>query len=505
MTMLEDLPLWRLRAIERAVLSGTFWSEREREIHVHPIKSVMERDTPEAKEFKGALTRLGTPTDGIIELILPITELPIIPILDLSITVAEKEVYRISRDESARIQASYVLKLAEDAGRLEKPEPRYLLDFLTFMFYFPSHPYEEIFTQLPLSSGSWIKASQRAYLRSVRGLVPGVDECYSAWRGIADRIDDDMVKRYALKDPVSGPQCPLITIPYFFQEMRARAACDSRLEVPEAADITKLLDYVTRVLVAADSAAQLGDHAARRFVSTYFTYGDRWMVFARCKVPYGDSFIIKVKEKRAIYFSPHRHGRHKLREVLRKEAYQLLAFHDAETNHINIRVSDTAVRMNHPKVLDGRAKKFDRQKFKLDQEKTTFEFHIREDSHRERPDRIFIKCPLRLTRLHSSMLWLTMAITGFAIALLVNRGGADLSALIDPSKAYPARGENLTAKDATLILVPVAFAASLLLARDTSTLSSWLRQIRQSILTVALFALLVTAFVLIAIHHIKVG
>jgi hypothetical protein len=52
------------------------------------------------------------------------------------------------------------------------------------------------------------------------------------------------------------------------------------------------------------------------------------------------------------------------------------------------------------------------------------------------------------------------------------------------------------------ILVPVAFAATLLLSRDSSTLSARLRRIRQSILMVELFALLSLAFTMFVAHFI---
>lgn len=199
----------------------------------------------------------------------------------------------------------------------------------------------------------------------------------------------------------------------------------------------------------------------------------------------------------------------------------MVSFRDAETNHVSIRVPDTAVRLHgHPQVFSEAEKIIpgasgprnvkDKEDCRavVDEEAHTFELYLRQDSTRSRAERIFIKTPLRLTRLSSWMLNLTMAITGFATALLIVRGAPDLHSVfvwaLLPSMESTT-GTGLTAKDATLILVPVAFAASLLLARDGSTLSARIKRVRQSILTVELFLLLTTAFVLLLIHHVKVG
>lgn len=144
-TLLSDLKVWRLRAIEHVELSRALWSERERIIHVHSFQEVMKRSTPEAERFRDALYPLGGEPENDIELVLPITELPKVPVLDLKITVDGKPVYRLSKDEAARIQANYLLALARDAGLLEEhgQAPEFFTDFLTFIFHFPPYSYEK--------------------------------------------------------------------------------------------------------------------------------------------------------------------------------------------------------------------------------------------------------------------------------------------------------------------------------------------------------------------------
>ncbi|MGW5442812.1 hypothetical protein [Streptomyces asiaticus] len=505
--LLDNLHLWRLRAIERVELSGAFWSQREREIHIQPFKDVTTRRTPEEKFLRRALFSLDTMTRDRIQLVLPITELPDIPILDLSITVAGSHVHRVSRDESARIQASYVMHLADRAGLLYPSCPIFLRDFLAFIFYSPSHPYRKIYNRRRLCNrftpDAWVDIPL-AYLDSEGTFNLG--PFYLKWQKCVDRISE-LAEGYVLRDPLSAAQYPLISLPYFIKEMESRRSVDKRTRVPGVDDITDLLEYLKGMLNAAHAkAGEDGDERARKFISTYFAYGYRWMAFSRCTVPLHESFTISVTEKRAIYFTPHTHKRWlSPLEQIRKEAVQMVAFGDAETNHVNIRVSDPAVRMSRsPKILDelgNPLKKDDR--CRLDDEKGTFEFYLRQDSQRGlgRYDRIYIKCPLHLARVLSGMLWLTIGVTGLAFILLLNRG---ISTPLWDNKG-DAIANGLTAKEATLVLVPVAFAAALLLVKDNSTLSSWLRRLRQTVLLIELSVLLVTAFMLLWIHHVKVG
>ncbi|MER7703189.1 hypothetical protein ABTX81_09855 [Kitasatospora sp. NPDC097605] len=521
--LLSDMPAWRLRAIERVELSSAFWSERDREIHVKPLIDVM----TENDEIRAALSsvwgkRLRRIPDEI-DLVLPITELPQLPVLDLRITVAEKRVYRVSRDEGARIQARHVIDLArhEAIGLMpaeekvgEAGEPLHLVDFLTFLFYFPSSPYEQVMQR---RAGNCRFPADRnfEYLTEQASGIPqrGLSGHYDKWKAYSLAIGN-IAKGYVLNDYASGSENPLICLPYFFQELRERRPAVE----PALQDVTKLLSYLQTAVATADAIAsakpRTGDigrdeqqavreAAARIFLTAYFGYGHRWMTFARCTIPLKSPFTIAVREKRAIYFTPKRRLNRETRSPreLLEQAWQMVAYADAETNHVSIRIEDMAVRLKgRPVVFDETARR--PVEGEVDEEESTFELYFRQDSTRGRPGRIYIKCPLRLTRIQSGMLWLTILITGVAIGLLINRGVVD-GFIAD--EAGETLGHNLTAKDAAVVLIPVAFAASFLLVRDSSTLSMWLRRTRQTFLMVELFALLALAFVLYWAHYIKAG
>ncbi len=527
--LLDTLPAWRPRAVEQIELSSAFWSERNREIHVRPFKEVMREDTKRAPDLRAAFAKLGVhkavDKQEEIELILPIKELPKIPLLDLTITVDGKEAYRVSKDESARIQACHVVELAKQAGFMAGGRPDYLIDFLTYLFYFPIHPYDSICREYEgRSSEEW----EHKYLTRKLANLP--NEVYFQWRDIAEEIKQ-LAGSYALSHPESGAENPLLSVPYSIQEMSKRSPSAK----PHWRDITECLVYLARALNQAHEISN-ENKPARTFISTYFAYGYRWMAFARCTVPVNRPFIITVKEKRAIYFTPERQltqspvsistlgwkgagrlcwnrARRKMRQkefwsnLWKKESWHMVAFADAETNHVSIRVSDTSVRLHNPQVLSATKQPLSGD---FDEEENTFELYLLQGSQGSQgsiEERFYIKCPLRLTRLHSAMLYLAMIITAFGIILLCNRGLSPVESADAhiPGRSYPQISEGLTSKDSTLILVPVAFAAAFLLIRDSSTLSAWIRRIRQSILLVELFLLLTIAFTLFAAHHVRIG
>ncbi|MFI2077522.1 hypothetical protein [Streptomyces triculaminicus] len=504
--LLGNLPLWRLRAVERVELSKAFWSEREREIHVQPLREVMKKDV----DLRGNLMGLGAASSDEVELVLPVTEFPKVPLLDLKITVDGQEVSRISRDESARIQAHHLASLGRRAGLTKTVEP-HMIDLLTFIFYFPHEPYENIWEKHRVRFFDSLYAWQDAPHRYIKeeGQSFGFDAA-GAWREWHESVRriPELIEGYTSPDHLSGSQVPLISLPYFYREMRDRADRGLIDGVPTANKVTLLLRNLSDLLFAAkdkvsDGAAdQVSRELSRRFLSTYFSYGHRWMAMTHCTVPLDRPFIIRTKANRAIYFTPHPQRKPSLWRQIRKEAWQMVPFADAETNHVSVRIEDTAVRLGSPKIYDECRKEI---KSAVDEEENTFELYFRQDSTRGRKERIYIKCPLRLTRFHSMMLYVVMAATALGFALLLNRGLGDAGEAFVPAPGTraPKVDNGLTAKDATLILVPVALAASFLLFKDSSTMSAWLRKVRQSILLVELFLLLGTAFVLLFIHHVK--
>ncbi|MFF1320631.1 hypothetical protein ACFVZZ_14530 [Streptomyces chartreusis] len=518
--LLANMPAWRLRAIERIEMSSAFWAERRREIHVRPLTEVLNEKTKQSRELRAELFRLKSQKikgdAEFIELIIPITELPKIALLDLKITVAELPVTRLSKDEGARIAAKHVIRLAREAGLMPREkEPDHLIDFLTFLFYHPSHPYEEkLRNHKRLSYPRYLAYFN--YICNGESFTPGDSYTHFAAWWSESRLITQVAREYVIEDHASGSENPLISLPYCFRQIHRRETrrdsgrpSDAERRRLCCEDITSLLEYVREAICGAHNAGN-PDTCARRFLATYFAYGYRWMAFVRCAVPLNDPFAITVEDKRAIYSHPERRlNRTAMASggLVGRHTWHMVSLADAETNHVSVRVTDASVRLKHrngwPRVL---SEKLEQEEIELnfDEMEGTSELFLLQDSTESRPDRIYIDTPLRLTGVQSWMLNLTIGITLFAFFLLVWRVATDVGDVTGEGvTSGPSHG--LTAKDVSLILVPVAFAASFLLVRDSSTLSMWIRQVRQYILMGALFSLLAAAFFLMWAHYIKNG
>ncbi|MFI2188275.1 hypothetical protein [Streptomyces sioyaensis] len=520
--LLQNLPAWRQRAIERIELSKALWSKREREIHVKPLSEVAafpEDDPGHVPGLKKALYKAkgAVPEKETIKLILPITELPNVPLLDLHITVAGDHVYRVPLDQSARIQAAHIRKLAKLA-KVDKSfgNDNLLGELLSTIFYFPTSKYEahwRRYHQVAWQPWTWWPRSWRDWARKKVGkpqpfheylnkhLFPIKKHTYQEWENQSRKIRN-FVEQNAMDEFLSGAQDPLIVLPHLREELEQQGhtldeqMCGSALE-----SLVKLLEDAhakAQHKESEDEDERSEAKLAKKLLSTYSSYGYRWMAFARCTVPINEPFTITVKEQRSVYFTVRWRRRYKSSskipgdEQFGRTVWKQVSFADAETNHVSIRVADAAVRLHGKcKTLNEVGNSFDSD---LDEEKKTFELYLRHDSTPDRPERIWIKCHLRLARLTSLFFYLAMTVTAVGIALLVWRGVLDSRVLEEPPATAKEYTHGITAKDAAVIMLPVAFVAAFLLVKESSTLVMRIRRLRQSILIVELFILLATAF-----------
>ncbi|MET7679028.1 hypothetical protein [Streptomyces sp. NPDC005423] len=532
---------WRLRAIERIDLSSELWGEHVREIHVLPLKDSVaslyfkKRHSTAHFDVGANLTFALSETqkDKKIELVLPIAYLPRVPILDLHIEVAGKHVYRIPLDEGAWIHAGYVARLADIAGLGVSLELRILLSAL---LYFPSQEYEKLwskYNQLKIRSPKswyyWTKGRVvrfdpgREYLQHCESILKFKIRrlTYQKWKRYCSEIGE-IVQRYESTDYKSSCENPIMALPQFAREM-LRIRDRELTEGVVTNTLEELLDLLKKAVEEKDKSDDEEKEAAkRRLLRTYAISGLRWMVFAKCSVPKNKSFIITVEEKRPIHFTAKWHTKPNRGTVLPitghygKTAWKIISFNDAATNHLSIRVSDTAVKLHHwPDDHQILGDKCEPILDLPDEEEKTSELYIRQDSTPNRNGRIWVRCHLRLNRLMSWMLSLTIAITIAGIGLLWWRGIAEYhhpgsqTTTVSTNQKIPlvitqntSADHGLSAKDAAVILIPVAFSAAFLLSRDTSTMSASLRRLRQSILLASLFLLLGSAFILYFLHHV---
>ncbi|MFE9114847.1 hypothetical protein ACFYN9_35305 [Streptomyces collinus] len=516
---------WRVRAIERIELSKALWSERSRDIHIrslHEVADVDELDGNHVPHLKDGLRELRNSQNTAL-LTLPVTDLPKVPLLDLHIKIGNDPVYRVRMDDSARIQADYIEFLAKEAGIPAPSEDLHKL--LTLLFYFPANHYDQAWKQYnqvsykPSTWFNWLRGngSELATFKYLTGRseadpqmigaprlpfdVSQVRE-YEKWLEhcayIGGRVREFVVSHY-----LSGTENPLISLPHY-AELFERERGDHltpRHVSGVLSELEALLRSATKRMEDKTKCSRQRA-AAKSLLWAYSGYGCRWTAFVKHEVPVDAPFIIRVTEKRPVYFKSTQGRIFPILNHLGNTAWKEIAFADAETNHVSVRVSDTAVRLSSRCAVRNELCK-EGPRNSADEEERSFELYLRHDSTPKRDERIWIKVPLCLTRLHSLMLWLTIAFTGLAIWLLASRGFGEWEYLRARHDHPNIKTHGLTAKDATVILIPVAFAASLLLAKESSTLSMRIRQRRQAILVVELFVLLALTFFLYFIHYVK--
>lgn len=429
--------------------------------------------------------------------------------------------YRIPLDEGARLEAAYIEYLALRAGINVADFDADLADLLSAIFFLPASQYGYIwkkYNQLSVDPRQWRhpmlrRLKRRDPLKMFLGAFLHFDvkdHIFNEWSEVSSKIREYVIQE-TMEDYRNGAENPLIALPQMSREMERlgrgaldEAQCTHRLN----ALYSLLRDAHVRKNHTETEEALSGAEAATELLSTYANFGNRWTAFAHCWVPVDKPFIITVKEKRSIYFQHAWHKNFKsarffpTAEHFGKTAWASITFADAETNHMSIQTTDTSVRLHDCQALDELGiptekpfKKGEKIDGELDEESKTAERYLRNDSTPSRRKRIWIKCDLRLNRTASLFLYLAMAITAFGTSLLIWRATEG-----KPTDTEALHG--LTAKDAAVVLIPVAFVASLLISKESSTLTMRLRKLRQSILLIELFILLGTAFFLYVFHAI---
>lgn len=488
--LLDDLPAWRSRSVEHVELTSAQLSKRERVIHVKPL-----REVPSLRCYLRQVA--GWRADSAT-FILPIVDLPRITLLDFEITVDGNQVYRLTREETGQFQARYVRHLASMAALPRKIDPR-LEAFLVAIFnFYDSTLEEELSKYTKLHRCFKWRVGRKDPQKPVREYLEEKFRTLSSyrtpslstlppyrkpsrrtlarWQRNANRVGDLVLAHVSCRLS-SASQNPLLALPQFMQENNLTNR-----------DATKLLTGLRRLLVAASGRAQQGDKEAENFLYTYASYGRRWEVLAKCTVPLNRPFIMRVDDKRPIFFDipgyRYETRRSLLHARLMPTARQYASFADAGSNHIHIRVPDDGVELVPSRCRAKDEKYLDWAPTPNGEDKEK-EHYSRRDSTCSRGKRIWIDCRLRTTRLKLGMIWGMIFATALAVALIVIYGFT----------SYNPK-HKLGGPDVVSILIPVTFAGSLLIAKESTTLGMHVKKLWQIILMLALLSLWVLTVIL---------
>ncbi|WP_189134921.1 hypothetical protein [Wenjunlia tyrosinilytica] len=435
-------------------------------------------------------------------ILLPIGDFPKVSQVDLTFTVAGERVHRVSRKENGEIQARYFRRLAERTPVRQCGVNR-LDPLLTAIFTFDPtalkgelNNYKRPFRhpllwwqKMGRKTNPGIKYVKKAIDRGVRD-----ETVFNHCHQVAEDIGS-FIEGYMLSTDHSAAEYPLLALPELFRNHPHMTERDA----------LKLLRRLRLLLRQAKNRAAADNDAAKSLLYTYFSYGRRWEAFARCEIPLNEHFLIEVREKREVLFNSPKEERSRLAwlgtwfcDRIAPRVRQYVAFADAESNHVNIRVDDTSVQLGFwgTGARDETYSQIPSTE-RPDAEHRTREYYSRYDSKaaRRRPDsrmqRLWIECRLLPTWMRLFMGWGFIVATWSAIYLVVRLGFAGC--------------EHLTTSDVLAILFPVTFASSLLLVQDTTTLGRHIKRAKQSLLLFFLLALWGLVFALYVMGRIKVG
>ncbi|AUG75281.1 hypothetical protein CFP65_0307 [Kitasatospora sp. MMS16-BH015] len=465
--LLDDLPGWRARSAARISLSSALWSEREREILVEPPL----REGPAAEFLKDA------PRKAM--LVLPVVDMPKVTSVNFSIEAAGKPGHRLPRGEICRMQARHFRYRAEQlnlGGLLDEELERLLA---TIFLFNPVELKEQLRKCSFLFDGDWRVACCTAkYVR--KSIADCGSEAVAGARECRVRIKA-LVHGRVHVDETSSAQNPLLVLANYIRDGQCSGA--------EAGAVMRRLGVLLQEI------ALVRTPESERLLRRYFRYGSRWEMMARCRVPLDEPFLMRAKERREIHFGAVRE--HAASSLCRKwiwpTASTNITFHDARTNHFSVSVADNGVELHARKtrvVPDGEIGAVDEP----DAEHRTAEQYTRYDAHEARADVIGIECRLRQPYLRRLTCRGVVIATLMAIAVLVRFG-------VFPSGGKP----GLSSADVVTILIPVTVSASLLLARDTSTLAMHVKRVAQVSLMVSLGALWCLAVVLYLTGCVSIG
>ncbi|MFF7701400.1 hypothetical protein [Streptomyces lydicus] len=484
--LLDRLPDWRQRAIEGVTITSALWSEREREIHVKPLRHVAALEHKLARR----VGRCPLFSDDWATLVLPISDFPKVTQFDFSVAVSGEPVYRLSRRENCQLQVRYLRYLARNAGLCTFGFNR-LEPLLVAIFAFRPGDLERELGRYRRPVRHYIRWCRKRlgftnpvieYLAAKYALPiddPVFKDCQIESGKIRRLLDEETL----LAHEASASQNPILALPEFLRE-------NPSLTLDDALRLMKRLHWLLKWA----HQCHVDDRAAKEFLDTYFSYGRWWPAFAWCSVPLDAPFSIEVREKREISFeSP------KVPYELAASwndwrcltARQYVSFFDAEVNHIHVRVLDDGVQL-HRGGIRVKNDAYRDAAAPVDEHRSE-EHYSRYDSQKSRDRRLWVECRLRQTPTRARMAYGLLAVSILAIWLLLGFG----------SWFYNDEAR-LNGADVAAILIPVTVAASLLLAPAGTTLGLRVKRRRHAALAIALFVLWLTVFCFYVMGRISI-
>lgn len=275
-------------------------------------------------------------------------------------------------------------------------------------------------------------------------------DLFAQWREVDKACREILRPRVDLGGPHSAPETPSLLVPY--------------LQDASVHSVTETLHEYQRLLEGLVEAADAEKPTfADDFLNSLADYGNHYDLIIATKVPLDEPFLVKYTERRGLKLSK-----------FRNKASQELVVADAQTNHVTFRVLDPSTEIVGFEAKSVQSGSGAFGSFVARQNSQTKSFYAFGD---DREYRVRLEFRLALLRRLQVVPAFVFVILALAIAALWNERPSNLS-------------------DLTLLVGLSALAASVLYAREPSTLGSRLRFLSSIAVASAVAALVVSAVIL---------
>jgi hypothetical protein len=406
------------------------------EIVVDSAASCLRRRSLQIAPLRDVLSGFINPEHSHALIAINVAPVPRGPLLDFDVHGPSGQAWLLPRVEIAAREALYLEDLASAFEAKFSAELRTLL---TAVLGFTGELFAD---EKPTDLESYLE----------QGLGRRVaTETLQRWREIADSCRDILRPRLDVFKGYSAPENPVMVLPELF----------ANGHLADDAEATRLLEQYEELIRASNEAADPTEpNAANDFLNSLADYGNNYDLIVAMRVPLDEPFMIKFSERRDLRLS-----------FFWSRGTQNLVVADAQTNHVTFKVTDPNVRICGFRARQPGTSLYSYGAFRSrkDQQSRAFYAHDPERDYR-------IRLTFRLAFLRR--LQMVPYLAAILLILLT-------LALIHehPTKL----------RDLALIVGPSALAASVLLAREPSTLGSRLRLMSSAILAAALAALIVVA------------
>jgi len=433
------------RRVTVALLSDPLqWRVRVvEELTIDAATNCLRRRSLQAAPLRSLLSEYVDAEDEEVLVALNVAPMPRGPLLDFSIDGPLGDAWLLPRIEIAHRQADYLAQVASVANCTVGPEQHKLLVQL-----------------LGFSETGWLfddkSFSLEDYLED----------------GLGTRVSDSVVEEWR----AIGVSCRKILRPYT-DDLAGYSICEEpALAMPslygtgdtsafDQSEGTRYLKEYLRLLQQMKAISNGDDQAgeaAHEFLESLADYGKYYDMIVAMKVPLDEPFLVKYSERRGIKLD-------RLRNIGKQE----LVIRDAQSNHVTFKIVDPNVRIVGFKALKPGTDSYAYGSFLARSDEQTKSFYAHGIDRDYRVELVF-RLSL-LSRLQLVPYFAAALIFMLAAALVVEQTN-DLKTL-------------------ALVVGPSALAASVLLAREPSTLGSRLRLLSTAVLGAALIALVGAAVV----------